>query len=374
MAGKASAGLIAALLVFTMLLIPSTVTAYPENPGEGITIECPVIFHTDNVNTTLWSEYDPYYIEVTNDTITLATVAGEFSMQFWANDDIEFNITTFEPYGETLLEGLLVGSGTEDLKFHFGGLQPSAVYGHQIDGSLSSTTVNETGWLNLNINNIDANCPIRIFLNWSPPVFTTSPDISAQAMIWYYYDAGAYPSDAVITVVTLPYWLYWNEDNTDMIGLPRDLGSFPVSLKATNEKGTIYQNWTITIYPQDLGFMSNPDLTVTKFDSYFYLVDYYPENADLKCLVNPTWLHLNEHTNTLEGYANKAGTFNVVLRITLGPMVAYQNFTITVNDVVGPPSWLDTPSTMDMDHAMFYILLGVGVAFILLVFYMRRKL
>ena len=130
---------------------------------------------------------------------------------------------------------------------------------------------------------------------------------------------------------------------------------------------------SITIYNQDLGFLSSPDLTITKFEQYVYDVFYYPADADLKCLVKPTWLHFNEYTNTLEGYANRAGSFDVVLRVTLGHAVAYQNFTITVNDVDDPPFWLDTEDGMDRNTVLFYVLIMAGVGFILLVFYMRRR-
>lgn len=372
MAGKASAGLIAALLVLTMLLTPSTVTAYPENPGEGVTIDYPVLFVLNNTEVTLWDTYDPYYIEVTNDTMTLASVAGEFSITFWVDGDLEVNATTFRPYTDQTLVAVFTGAGVSGTLV-YGGVQPGAVYNAEWDGTDDLITADADGNLSIPITNV-VDSTLRLSMVSSPPVFSTSPDIVAQAMLWYYYDAEAYPDDAVITAVTIPYWIHWDPESTDMIGLPRDLGVFPVSLMATNSEGTTYQNWTITIYPQDIGFMTSPDLTVTKFDEYEYEMGYYPEDAVLKCLEKPTWLHFNEHTDTLDGLANKAGSFDVVLRITHGPMVAYQNFTITVNDITEPPTWLDTPSTIDMSHAMFYILLGVGVAFMLLVFYMRRRL
>jgi hypothetical protein len=344
---------------------------WPDNPGDVIEINTPVLFVLGNIDVTMWSEYDPYYIEVTNDTLTYATVAGEFPMTFWATGAVDFNITTFSPYADTFLEGDLTSAG-EDLYLRIGGFQPGAVVRHVIDGSLASTTVDGAGYLHLNITNIvDTHIELSIVI--TPPMFTTSPDIVAHEMEWYTYQVGVFPSDAVVTAVELPYWMYWDDETLSMVGLPRDPGTFECRLMATNGFGVSWQNWTIYIYTQDLGFSSNPLLVVDKFDQYEYDVMYYPPNADCKVLIKPIWLHFNEYTDSFDGQANQVGSFNVVIRITLGHAVAYQNFTIVVNDIVSPPSWLDTPSVIDMDHAMFYILLGVGVAFMLLVFYMRRK-
>lgn len=345
---------------------------WPDNPGDVIEISVPILYRMGDVDVTMWSEYDPYYIEVTNDTLMYATVAGEYPMTFWASGAVAFNITTFSPYGDIFLEGDLTSAG-EDLYLRIGGFQPGAVVRHVIDGSLSSTTVDGAGYLHLNITNIvDVHIELSIVI--TPPMFTTSPDIVANEMVWYSYQVGVFPSGTTVTAVELPYWMYWDDETLSMVGLPRDPGTFECRLMATNGFGVSWQNWTIYIYTQEIGFSSNPLLVVDKFDLYQYDVAYYPPNADCKVLVKPIWLHFNEYTDTFDGQAFQVGSFNVVIRITIGHAVAYQNFTITVNDVVGPPSWLDTPSTMDMGHAMFYILLGVGVAFMLIVFYMRRKL
>lgn len=371
MNGKAVYGALAAVMVALLVFAPMNASAWPENPGEGVTIDTPILFILNNTEVTLWDTYDPYYIEVTNDTMTLATVAGEFSMTFWVDGDLDVNVTTFRPYTDTTLAANFVGAGVSGTLV-YGGVQPGAVYNAEWDGVDDLITADEDGNLSIPITAV-VDSDLIISMVSSPPVFTTSPDIVAWELEWYSYDAEAYPSDAVITAITIPYWIYWDEDDTAMVGLPRDPGTFSVSLMATNGEGTSYQNWTITIYPQELGFMSSPDLTITKFDDYSYFVDYYPDDADLKCLEKPTWLHLNEHTDELSGYANRAGSFDVVLRITLGTSVAYQNFTITVNDVDHAPSWLDTPSTVDINELLFYVLIAAGVGFILLVFYMRRS-
>jgi len=371
MNGKGVMGALVGVMVAFMLLFPGTASAWPENPGSGVEIDTPILFILNNTEVTLWDTYDPYYIEVTNDTMTLATVAGEFSMTFWADGDLEVNVTTFRPYTDHTLVANFIGVGVSGILV-YGGVQPGAVYNAEWDGVDNPITADASGNLTIPITAVVDSVLLLSMLS-SPPVFTTSPDIVAWEMEWYFYDADVYPDDAVITAVTIPYWCWWDENNWNLGGYPRDPGAFQVSLRATNSEGSTYQNYTITIYSQEIGFISSPDLNVEKFENYRYDIDYYPEDADLKCLVKPTWLHLNEYTDTLDGYANRAGSFDVVLRITIGHAVAYQNFTITVNDVDSPPDWKDTPSFMDINKALFYILIAAGVAFILLVFYMRRS-
>lgn len=371
MNGKAVLGALVGVMIAFMLLAPSTVSAWPENPGSGVIIETPILYRLSDVDVTVWDQYDPYYIEVTNDTLTLATVAGEFSMQFWATGEMNVNVTRFLPYTDQMFRAHITSAG-EDMTLNFGGFAPGSVYLATTDSTSWSETANETGWLEITMSNV-VDDHLSLTMQSSPPVFTTSPDIIAWALEWYSYDADVYPEDATITAITIPYWCWWDEHNWDLGGFPRDSGIFPVSLKASNSEGTVYQNFTITIYNQDIGFLSSPDLSVEKFDDYSYDVNYYPEDADLKCLVKPTWLHFNEHTDQLTGYANRAGSFDVVLRVTHGESVAYQNFTITVTDIIDPPDWNDTPSFMDINKALFYILIAAGVGFILLVFYMRRS-
>lgn len=342
---------------------------WPDNPGAGVTIDTPVLFILGDVEVTLWDMYDPYYIEVTNDTLNIATVAGEFPMTYWSDGSVDVNVTTFKPYTNTFFVASLSSSG-DDLDLRFGGFQPGATFTVVIGGVSSIETADGAGYLIINVENIISTTLSISYLH-TPPVFTTSPDIVANEMVWYVYDADVYPSDAVVTIEEKPYWLYWDEDSYSLIGYPRDLGTFEVRLKATNSYGTSWQNWTIYIYSHEIGFTSNPDLTIDKFDYYEYEVDYYPPSAVCKVLLIPTWLHFNEYTDTLKGTALKAGSYNVVIRVTLGHAVAYQNFTITVNDV-SDPSWLDHDMSIDAGTLLFYILIGGGVVFMMIVFYIKR--
>ena len=359
-------------VMMALLILPGSASAFPDNPGSGVIIETPVLYRLSDVDVTVWDQYDPYYIEVSSDMLTLATVAGEFSMQFWTTGEMDVNITRFLPYTDQMFMAHITSAG-EDLTFNFGGFAPGSVCLVTTDSTSWSETANETGWLEISIVHV-VDEHLSLTLQSSPPVFITSPNISMRELEGYNYHAETYPGDVVISAVTIPDWCWWDDDNARLGGYARDPGAFPVSLKAVGPEGTAWQNFTITVYPWDIAFLSSPDISVTKFDQYEYGVSYYPPDADCKCLVKPIWLRFNEYTDTLEGHANRAGTFDVVLRITYGTSVAFQNFTITVADLPSNPSWSGGTPQADYSSIMLYVIVGAAIAFILLVFaFMRRR-
>lgn len=331
-----------------------------------------VEFRLDNCSITWTSTFEPYYVEITNDTAIFADDGGEFSITVWSGSEIDIDITTWEPYTDTLLQATMTGSD-DDAIFWFGGVQPGSNWLLSINGASQVLTANATGYLSWDIIGIDSE-DVKLSYYNSPPAFTNSPDLVLLDFTEYVYNVGVWPYNAKVTVVTKPDWLTWEYNILQLHGTPFGAGSYPVSLKATNQYGSTYLNWTITVYADGPAFSSNPSLVINKFDDYFYQVSVTPDYLTVVCLEKPSWLTFNSHKLQLYGQAIRAGAFDVKLTAYNPDGQVYQNFTITVNDVDPYDGWSTHDPEIGMDMVTIYILIAAGIAFIIIVAtFMRRR-
>lgn len=352
------------LLVAILVLSTSAQAVLIEGDG--------VIFRLDNCDITWNSDFEPYYVAISNDTATFADDGGEFSLRVWATGQIYIDMLHWGPYSTSLLHATIVGTGA-DASFRFSGVQPGSTWRLTVNDEHQSLTASIDGAIDFSLLSIDSE-DIWLSYQSSPPAFTNSPDSSVLDFTPYYYRAEVWPTGTTVSVITKPHWLTWNKYTNELHGTPRLAGAYDCSLLATNQHGQTYLNWTITVYADGPAITSNPPLVVNKFDDYSYRITATPSYLTLTPLEYPSWLSWNPYTSTLSGKAIRAGTFDVSIRASNPDGVVYQNFTITVNDLIRDPDWSDGQPRADYGSIMLYVIVGAAIAFVLLVFaFVRRR-
>ncbi len=113
-----------------------------------------------------------------------------------------------------------------------------------------------------------------------------------------------------------------------------DVGTYYVNISATNDNGTAYQNYTLTVNNTAPIIYGNPDLE-TAFGNY-YTYDPWASDEDygLTYSMNSSSadLRIDPATGTVQGKVNDFGTITVNITADDGHGgYAYQNFTIQVN-------------------------------------------
>jgi endonuclease I len=98
-----------------------------------------------------------------------------------------------------------------------------------------------------------------------------------------------------------------------------------------------HPNWVECVWENQCSgiyFNSSPVSQITIDQPYSYTVTYTGANTTLTCETKPAWL--NYSGTTLSGTPSEAniGNHSVSFKLTDGTNTVYQNFTITVNDVV----------------------------------------
>lgn len=348
------------------ILVLSTSVQAVQISGDG------VIFRLENCDITWASDFEPYYVEISNDTATFADEGGEFALRVWASEQIYIDVLHWGPYSSTLLHATIMGANA-DATIRFSGVQPGSTWELKVNDEYQTLTGSVDGSLDFTLLSIETE-DVWLSYQSSPPAFTNSPDSSVLDFTPYHYRAEVWPLNSEVNVISKPHWLSWNKYTRELHGTPKLAGDYYCSLMATNQHGHTYLNWTITVYADGPAIISSPPLVVNKFDDYEYKIIATPSYLTIKPLEYPSWLSWNPHKSTLSGQAIRAGTFDVKLMASNPDGVVYQNFTITVNDLVRDPDWTDGTPKTDFSSTMLYVVVGAAIAFIILVFaFMGRR-
>jgi hypothetical protein len=197
--------------------------------------------------------------------------------------------------------------------------------------------------------NVDQSFTINVAAVNDPPVYTTTPGLTAVSLEQYTYIINATDEEGqalTITCPTKPAWLAFSATagNGVLIGTPQrtDAGNASVSLQVSDGTNTTTQNFTIVVtldnYPPVI--TSTAPTSGTTDVLYTYTItatDQDGDNLTYSAPTLPSWLTFNTSTHVLSGIPATAnvGTHNVVLRVTDGKDNTDQSFTINVvaNDI-----------------------------------------
>ncbi len=202
--------------------------------------------------------------------------------------------------------------------------------------------------------NVDQSFTINVTNVNDPPVFTSSPGLTATTLLQYTYVIVATDEEGqglTITCPTKPAWLAFSATagNGVLIGTPArsDAGTANVSLQVSDGTSTTIQNFSIVVALDNNVpvFTSTAPTSGTTDVLYTYTVtatDLDGENLTYSAPTLPAWLTFNATSHVLSGIPATAniGTHNVVLSVTDGKDAVTQSFTINVvangvNDLTG---------------------------------------
>ncbi len=369
---------LAIILCLAVVSVPGMLSS---DVSADIPVDTGVIVRLDNCDIHWDNTFSPYSVYATNDTANFNTLAGEYGLQVWADDQIDLYLTKWYPYSYGPYGFELTGSGA-NARFNLSGLQPWAVYRLTIGDASSIVSADEQGRITWNVSAI-TEVFVQLDLISTTPIFTSSPEIAiySQGYVWS-YDIRVFPtkgigpkSDVKITIEQKPSWMTYEYNIWQLHGTPPHVGQYDVHIRATNVNGNSWQNFTVFVYAEDIGITSSPLLSIQKFDQYRYEVKGYPSYAQYKAIAYPSWLHWNTFTHTFDGQALKSGSYKVNISISTNDRIAYQSWTITVNDQPHEPGWSDTKPWIGSDLSLLYMAIGGGAMFCLLImfFFARRR-
>ena len=265
-----------------------------------------------------------------------------------------------------IITSVPVTTGTEDIAYNYtltyramagssvvmsAPTLPSWLTFNTSTGALSGTPLNtHSGNNNVTLRitdggiNIDQSFTINVAAVNDPPVFTTSPGITAVSQQQYTYMINATDEEGqglTMTCPTKPAWLSFSATagNGVLIGTPQrsDAGTANVSVQVSDGTNTTTQNFSIVVSLDN----NVPVITSTAPTSgttdvlYTYTVtatDQDGDNLTYSAPTLPSWLTFNATTHVLSGIPATAnvGTHNVVLSVTDGKDAVQQSFTINV--------------------------------------------
>ncbi len=174
------------------------------------------------------------------------------------------------------------------------------------------------------------------------PLFSSVPVTVATQDVAYSYTVTASDFDndpLTLSAETLPSWLTFNAASGLLSGTPTsaDVGTFPVSIKATDGSIDIYQNFDIEVTNTNDApvFTSTPVTEIREGETYTYFVtveDLDNDPLTFSTPVLPSWLTFNPDTKVLIGIPKRedAGDNPVEIVVTDGVTPVTQSFTIVV--------------------------------------------
>jgi|GEM_PF-4152763 hypothetical protein len=275
-----------------------------------------------------------------------------------------------------IITSVPVTTGTEDIDYSYK-LTYRAMAGHTV--TMSAPTLpswlsfnSSTGMLTgkpLNANsgnhnvtlritegsiNVDQSFTINVTGVNDPPVFTTTPGLSAITKQQYTYIISATDEEGqalTITCPTKPAWLAFSATagNGVLIGTPQrtDAGTANVTVQVTDGTTAVPQNFSIVVTLDNNVPVITSTAVTSGMTDVLYTYTITATDADAEALTYsaptlPAWLNFNSSTHVLSGIPAQAnlGTHNVVLEVTDGKDPVQQSFTINVvangiNDKVG---------------------------------------
>jgi hypothetical protein len=364
-------GIVAMLLLVAMM---SGITQADVGP-----IDHDVVVRLDNCDIRWINSFNPYSIIVTNDTANFNTNAGEFGLQIWSDAQIDLFIDRWEPYTWGPYSFNALGTGA-NASFVLSGVNPGSTYDITID-DVTTRQYTASGELSWTLSSI-TDSTVFIRLVSTSPIFTSSPIIALYSETDWEYDVRVFPTPGVgpnsqvtLTVEKMAWWMTWEYNIWQLHGSPPHKGEFEVSIRATGPGGSSWQNFTVYVYAEDIGFTSSPQLNIQKFGQYSYTVEGYPDYARFAALEYPSWLHWNPFKHSFDGQAIKAGTFQVSVTIYTNDLAEVQTWTITVTEGEHTPGFADTTPSIGSDLSLLYIAIGGGAIFVMLTafFFGRRR-
>lgn len=259
-----------------------------------------------------------------------------------------------------------VGDGRFDLNIGFwdkyeasrfplnGSMDEILVYGKALSGSEVNTIYNDgiTG---------KPHCKPGNYY----PLFSSVPVTVAAQDVEYSYTVTASDFDndpLTLTAETLPSWLTFNAASGLLSGTPGsgDVGTFPVSIKATDGSIEIFQNFDIEVSNTNDPpvITSTPTTSIDEGATYTYFI--VAEDLDDDPLVYttpilPSWLTFNPDTKVLIGIPGRAdaGDNPVKIVVSDGVFEATQEFVIEVASDNNAPLITAIPVT-SVDNYQLY--------------------
>ncbi|RLD72924.1 MAG: hypothetical protein DRI98_00675 [Bacteroidetes bacterium] len=208
--------------------------------------------------------------------------------------------------------------------------------------------------------NVDTTFTIRVADVNDAPTFTSIPDTVAFEDVLYSSSITATDIDILDTLsfsapLTLPTWLFFDEDTQLLSGAPGndEVGFHSVTLRVSD--GTVNVDTTFTIRVANVNdaptFTSIPIITGQQGTLYTYTATAEDIDVDdtlsFSAPVLPVWLTFNTVTHVLSGTPDngQTGDQSVSLVINDGTVDVFQSFVIDVVNVNDPPTITSVPVT-----------------------------
>jgi hypothetical protein len=268
-------------------------------------------------------EYDA--VSWAQSTVNLTALQSEANLTVW---------NTAATTDETAMNLTLSGSGTVSLS----GLVAGRAYKTYLDGVFDSLYDGPAFAFSAIAGTYET------VVSDSHPYFTTSPVLTVNFAVNYYYDANATDPDGLtleFNLSTSQPDLVIDNGTGELTGTaPLLNGTFAVSLSASNGWQTVYQNFTLAITNAGAVFSSHPATGMFEREDYEYLPNASdPEGYGLvyNLSTNAPWLILNE-TGWVVGtpLMGDAGYYYVRISAFDGYSVGWQNFTVHVESLSMP--------------------------------------
>jgi hypothetical protein len=212
-----------------------------------------------------------------------------------------------------------------------------------------SGVVPTVGWWYLNVSVSDSNSTtwqyhILTGLNTAPS-FTSSGITEWQNGTEYIYDANAddINSDSLTWYLEGNGTVYFEIDSATGVvnGTILQMGSWYVNISVSDSWSTSWQNFTVVSLNTAPSFTTNPPLTLTIGNPYYYDANTDDINLDTITyeLVDgpPVWAFVDENTGEVEGTPVLIGDYEIHLRAFDGLAYTWQNWTLTVSEESTPP-------------------------------------
>ncbi len=180
---------------------------------------------------------------------------------------------------------------------------------------------------------------ITVNASLSLPLITGFMADTATVGSWFYYAIAANNSPTSYAATGLPAGLAINSSTGIINGTPSIVGTYGVTISATNAKGTSSATLTITVNAAPLApvISSAKTATATKGTTFSYTITASNSPTSYAAAGLPTGLTVNTSTGAIYGTPSVTGTSSVTISATNATGTGSATLTITVSTVLSAP-------------------------------------